>query len=117
MITFIRPVVGTEKHCVHTANLAARKIISPTSTSGHFRPSRGVVFVSEHSECSEVYDECVMPTNSATPWGGLGGFSPHDACDPGCTVTCHLLASISDAVALSQNALQLRMVTSISGFL
>ncbi len=51
------------------------------------------------------------------PMGGLGGFSPHDACDPGYTVTCRLLASICDAVALSQNALQLRMVTSISGFL
>ena len=51
-----------------TANLAARKSYHYIDF-GAFSAIPGVVFVSEHSECSEVYDECVMPTNSATPWG------------------------------------------------
>src|SRR5260221_12132619 len=38
------------------------------------------------------------------PMGGLGGFSPDGTCDPGCSVTCRLLASICDAAASSQNA-------------
>jgi hypothetical protein len=52
MVTFIRPVVGTEKHCVHTANFAARKSYHSIDF-GAFSAILGVVFVLEHSECSK----------------------------------------------------------------